>query len=198
MNSAMRLIIIAGMSALAYGCMANTGATNMMQHFPPGAQDPKSPHPGTIAAKYYWNNSTETWTVSDLPESFIFRCFDENGKSAQRANAAWCIPLVEVETVSVDENGNPVAPRDADSVSISEYGPGHTFLQHTQSAPHLKRQRELDRQQRVPPQDDVTQPSSPQSFTPHRSKYTIAPDQQPSTDLQLTWWTRVKAWLGLA
>jgi hypothetical protein len=198
MNPAVRLMIIAGLSALTCGCMTNTGATNMTQHFPPGAQDPKSPHPGTITAKYYWNDSTETWTVSDLPESFIFRCFDKNGERAQRANAAWCIPVVEVETVSVDENGNPVAPNEADSVSISEYGPGHTFIEHTQSVPHLKRQRELDRQQRTPPQEDAKPPSSPQTFIPHRSSDTLADYEQPLADVQLSWWARVKAWLGLA
>jgi hypothetical protein len=169
----------------------------MRQQFPPCAQDPKLPHPGTIAAKYYWNDSTETWTVSDLPESFIFRCFDKNGERAQRADAAWCIPVVEVETVSVDENGKPVAPKDADSVSISEYGPGHTFIEHTQSVPHLKRQRELDRQQRIPPQDDM-QLQRPQSSISDRSDYIFADDHVSPQRGRLSWWRRIKARLGVA
>ncbi|WP_156529127.1 hypothetical protein [Caballeronia udeis] len=167
----------------------------MTQRFPPGAQDPKSPHPGSIEAKYYWNDSKETWPISDLPESFIFRCFDKNGERAQRVNAAWCIPVVEVETVSVDENGNPVVPKEADSVSISEYGPGHTFIQHTQSVPHLKRQRELDRQRQSTPQDATT-PQRPQSFKPNQSNYTLSDYREPPWQGQLGWWARLKAWIG--
>jgi len=170
----------------------------MAKQFPHGAQEPSAPHPGSIAFKYSWNQSTEIKDASKYPEDFIFRCADANGERTDRARAAWCIPLVEVETVSVDENGKPVAPKEADSVSISEYGPGHTFIQHTQSVPHLKRQRELDRQQRTPPPEDAKPPSSPQSFEPHRSNDKLADYQQPLTDVQLSWWTRVKAWLGLA
>jgi hypothetical protein len=127
----------------------------MAKQFPRGAQEPSAPHPGSIAFKYSWNQSTEIKDASKYPEDFIFRCADANGERTDRAHAAWCIPLVEVETVSVDENGRPVALKEADSVSISEYGPEHTFIEHTQSVPHLKRQRELDRQQRTPPPEDA-------------------------------------------
>lgn len=170
----------------------------MAKQFPQGAQEPSAPHPGSIAFKYAWNKSTKIKDASKYPEDFIFRCADARGEPTDRAHAAWCVPLVEVETVSVDENGNPVAPSDADSVSISEYGPGHTFIEHTQSVPHLKRRRELDRQQRSPPLEDAKPPSSPQSFAPHRPNYTFADYQQPLTDVQLSWWARVKAWLGRA
>ncbi len=170
----------------------------MANPFPKGAQEPSAPHPGSIAFKYAWNQSTKIKDASQYPEDFIFRCADLNGKPTDRAHAAWCVPLVEVKTVSVDENGNPVAPKDADSVSISEYGPGHTFIEHTQSVPHLKRQRELDRQQRTPLQPDTEPPSSPQVSTPHWSDDSLADYQQPSTDLQASWWSRVKAWLRLA
>jgi hypothetical protein len=185
-------------AAIACGCISTSGAKDMAKQFPHGAQEPSAPHPGSIAFKYSWNQSTEIKDASKYPEDFIFRCADANGERTDRARAAWCIPLVEVETVSVDENGKPVAPKEADSVSISEYGPGHTFIQHTQSVPHLKRQRELDRQERTPPPEEAKSPSSPQSFTPHRSNYPLADFQQPLTDVQLSWWTRVKAWLGLA
>src|SRR5476649_174328 len=155
-------------AAIACGCISTSGATDMAKQFPHGAQEPSAPHPGSIAFKYSWNQGTEIKDASKYPEDFIFRCADANGKRTDRAHAAWCIALVEVETVSVDENGKPVAPKEAYSVSISEYGPGHTFIQHTQSVPHLKRQRELDGQQRTPPPEDAKPPSSPQSFEPHR------------------------------
>jgi len=185
-------------AAIACGCISTSGATEMAKQFPRGAQEPSAPHPGSIAFKYSWNQSTEIKDASKYAEDFIFRCADSNGERTDRAHAAWCIPLVEVETVSVDENGRPVAPKEADSVSISEYGPGHTFIEHTQSVPHLKRQRELDRQQRTPPPEDAMPAPSPQSSTPHQSNYTVADYQQPLTDVQLSWWARVKTWLGLA
>lgn len=184
-------------AAVACGCISTSGATNMTKQFPQGAQEPSTPHPGSIAFKYAWNQSTEIKDASKYPDDFIFRCADANGKRTDRTHAAWCIPLIEVETVSVDENGNPVAPREADSVSISEYGPGHTFIQHTQSAPHLKLQREVDRQQRIPSPRNAKSPLSPDSFTPNPPNYTFADTQPELTDVRPNWWTRVRAWLGL-
>ncbi|WP_233885145.1 hypothetical protein [Paraburkholderia flagellata] len=101
----------------------------------PGAQPATVPHPGTIAAKYTWNNSTEYWKASEFPDSFKFMCFDKNGIRTSRNKAAWCIPIVEVVTISVDVNGNPVAPKDAASIENTVYGPDHTFLEHTMSTP---------------------------------------------------------------
>lgn len=102
---------------------------------PTGSQDPGLPHPGTIEAKYTWNNSIEYWKSAELPDSFIFRCFDKNGKSAPRDQAAWCIPVVEIVTISVDKSGKPVPPKGAASVEIAIYGPNHRFLEHVSKAP---------------------------------------------------------------
>ncbi|CAB3788195.1 hypothetical protein LMG28688_02639 [Paraburkholderia caffeinitolerans] len=104
-----------------------------------GAQDPSRPHPGTITARFAWNNSVEYWEASKLPESFTFRCYDKDGNPTSRHQAAWCVPVVEVVTVSMDDNGNPVAPKEAASISNSVYGPDHTFLEHTSSAPKQPR-----------------------------------------------------------
>lgn len=197
MNFATRIAITIGLIALTWACVANTGATNMTQHLPPGAQDPKLPHPGTISAKYDWNGSMELWKASELPDSFIFRCFDDRGNRTSRANAAWCIPVVEVETVSVGEQGKPVAPNEADSVSNSIYGPGHTFLEHTSSPPGLKKLRELGRQQRRAPQENAT-PQRPQSFVPNQSGYTVSDNRESTSRGRSSWWTRFKAWIGMA
>lgn len=197
MNSVAQVSITVGSFAFVCGCLANTGVSNMTQQFPPGAQDPKLPHPGTITAKYDWDGSTERWKASDLPDSFIFRCYDKSGERAERTNAAWCIPVVEVETVSVDGNGKPVAPNEADSISNSVYGPGHTFLEHTSSPPHLKQKRELDRQPRSTLPGDAT-PQLPQSFTPNQSGYTFSSYDAPPRQGRLSWWARLRAWLGLA
>ena len=73
----------------------------MAKQFPQGAQEPSAPHPGSIAFKYAWNKSTKIKDASKYPEDFIFRCADAEGEPTDRAHAVWCIPLVEVETVSV-------------------------------------------------------------------------------------------------
>ncbi|MBN3784400.1 hypothetical protein G3O06_43870 [Burkholderia sp. Ac-20345] len=100
-------------------------------HAGPGAQAPDAPHPGTIALHHAWNGSTESLRAQDFPESFTFRCVDAHGEPAERARAAWCVPVVEIESVSVDGAGRPVAPADAVRIESSTYGPGHRFLDHT-------------------------------------------------------------------
>ncbi len=107
----------------------------MSKPWPPGAQDPKAPHPGTITLKYDWDGSTVIKKATEMPESFILRCVDANGNRVPRAEAIWCIPVVEIETVSVDEAGKPVPPKGAYTVSSSVYGPDHVFIEHVMSAP---------------------------------------------------------------
>jgi hypothetical protein len=175
---------------------------NMTKQFPPGAQDPHLPHPGTIMARFDWNRSTEQWNASDFPESFVFRCFDGNGALTTRASAAWCIPVVEIETVSVDENGKPVAPREADSISNTVYGPGHTFIEHTSSPPDLKRQRNLD-QQRQPksnasPLRKETDRESPDLPPLRHERGDISRHDRGVHVSEPGLWARLKAWLGRA
>ncbi|WP_325089092.1 hypothetical protein [Burkholderia contaminans] len=110
--------------ALTAGC-AGTPA------LPPGAQAPDAPHPGAIALHHAWNGSTQTLRAQDFPASFTFRCVDTRGEPAEHARAAWCVPVVEIESISVDAAGRPVAPADAVRIESTAYGPGHRFLDHT-------------------------------------------------------------------
>ncbi|WP_206514316.1 hypothetical protein [Burkholderia cenocepacia] len=119
---------------LACGCASGaSGARSLSKPFPRGAQDPRAPHPGSISVKYAWNGSTQTWKAAELPESFVFRCSDADGHAVARDQAAWCIPVVEIETVSVDQAGRPVEPKVAYSMTSSVYGPGHTFVERVTS-----------------------------------------------------------------
>ncbi|WP_186070450.1 hypothetical protein [Burkholderia gladioli] len=119
---------------LTCGCTTNVlGANAMSKPLPAGAQAPNTPHPGTIVVKYAWNHSKEVMPASGLPESFIFRCSDADGNPTERSAAAWCIPVVEIETVSTDASGHPIAPKDAASITTSVYGPDHTFIEHVVS-----------------------------------------------------------------
>ncbi|KAG8151370.1 hypothetical protein [Burkholderia catarinensis] len=112
--------------ALAAGC---AGAPDL----PPGTQAPDAPHPGTIAVRIAWNGSTQTWRAQDVPASFAFRCFGAHGEPSERARAAWCVPVVEIESLSADAGGRLVAPADAARFDSTAYGPGHRFLDHTTS-----------------------------------------------------------------
>lgn len=100
-----------------------------------GAQDPSLPHPGTIVARFTWNNSVEYWDVSKDPDFFIFHCYGKDGRATSRSKAAWCIPVVEVVTVSLDKNYKPASPKEAAFIENTVYGPNHTFLEHNTSGP---------------------------------------------------------------
>ncbi len=125
--------IASALSILLGACTSasHTETEEMMPRRLAGAQDPAMPHPGTITARFMWNHSTDYWKAADFPDSFAFRCFDNEGNPTARSKAAWCIPVVEVVTVSTDKEGKPVAPKGAASVSNSVYGPGHVSLEHT-------------------------------------------------------------------
>jgi len=130
-----RLLVAAlALTLLTCCCTTNTfGENAMSKSFPPGTQAPNAPHPGTVVMKYAWNNSKEVIPASKFPDSFIFRCSDANGNPAERGVAAWCIPVVEIETVSTDANGHPIAPKDAALIEASVYGPDHKFIEHVVS-----------------------------------------------------------------
>lgn len=174
----------------------------MTKQFPPGAQDPAAPHPGTIAFLYDWNGAATMEKASDFPESFIFRCFDHKGERVDRAHAWYCIPVVEIQTTSVDENGKGVAPQDADFIENSAYGPGHVFLQHTSSAPHLKALRKRE-QQNVPkapassPSGDIGRPGAAYKFSDATASASAVSTGRTAMEdagkpSRLSFWQRIK------
>ncbi|MDR5834053.1 hypothetical protein [Caballeronia sp. LZ034LL] len=141
----MKPIALLAIVTFMLGCCASTAKPNslhMKRSDFPGAQDASQPHPGTITMKYEWNGTSKELRASDYQDSFIFYCFDNEGKRAERNAAAWCVPIVEIETVSADKDGKPAEPRVAEYIEITQYGPGHKFLKHTTAQP---------RSQRVPP-----------------------------------------------
>lgn len=129
------------------------------------------PHPGTITLRYLWNHSERVDQASDWPESITFFCVNDKREEVSRNQAKWCIPLVEFETFSVDEKGNPVPPREASFIERFEYGPGHTFVRSVSTPPVRVPPPEL--RAPPPPRDE----SAPQTYT--------VPDRTE------TWWTRL-------
>lgn len=89
----------------------------MSKPVPDGAQAPDQPYPGTIAHRLRWNDSTESPKAADF--------FDSAGNRVDRGRATYCVPVVEIDTVSFDENGKGVAPKDADATESAIDGPSH-------------------------------------------------------------------------
>lgn len=137
----MRIVTLGKVTAGAL-CIAmlTSGCSEMppreeSQPSPKNAFDPHAPHPGTIVMNYAWDRSKVVLSTADLPDAFIFRCADARGQAIAREEAAWCIPVVEVETISRDKAGSPVAPNVADTITSLVYGPGHILLESVESGP---------------------------------------------------------------
>lgn len=129
-----RTAFVIALSLSACTSAKNSGVSELSKKAP-GAQDPSLPHPGAIAARFTWNNSVEYWDASKYPDVFIFHCYGKDGRATSRSKAAWCIPVVEVETVSFDKNYKPASPKEAAFIENTVFGPNHTFLEHTTSGP---------------------------------------------------------------
>ena len=171
----------------------------MTQEFPPGAQDPDAPHPGTITFVYLWNNSREVESAGKVPDRIKFFCVDKQNNEVERTKATWCIPVVEIETFSVNEHGKPTVPKDADYIHIRAYGPNHIFLKSTVTPPSREPPPELlNKPQRSDPEEGVTL-RRPQFFSSRPQSATFS-DGLVSLrqEGQLGWWRRVKVWLGIA
>lgn len=119
---------LAPLRSLAGVLAAGCGST---PDLPPGAQAPGAPHPGSIVVRYVWNGSAQTRRAQDFLDRFAFRRVDAHGEPAEHARAAWCVPVVEIDVLSVDASGRLAAPADAAQIESTRYGPGHRFLDHT-------------------------------------------------------------------
>jgi hypothetical protein len=198
-------IIISMLATMVAACAAsNTGvpkvARTMEQE---GMRDPKTPHPGTITFLYLWNGTKENKQASDWPERMAWYCTDSDKREVARSDprATRCIPIVEVETFSVDENGKPVAPSEADFISIKEYGPNHTFVRSTSSPPSLKQRSEQAPKPVVLMRGATSSKTQPRSYGPSSlpPSFERASDVRPtpssyreSVDKPPGFWERVK------
>ncbi|MDR5825535.1 MULTISPECIES: hypothetical protein [unclassified Caballeronia] len=132
-----RLTLLAATIFMLSACAGNVkpSTSHMNQTNHPGAQDPSQPHPGTITWKYTWNGSTEVTPASKFPEFFVLYCYDDKGNRVDTNKAAYCVPVTEIVTISMDKQGKPAPPNKSEYIEISVYGPGHTFLKHITGGP---------------------------------------------------------------
>jgi hypothetical protein len=171
----------------------------MTQDFPQGAQAPNVPHPGTVTFVYLWNNSREVEPAAKVPDRIKFFCVDTQDNEVERRKAVYCVPVVEIETFSVDEHGKPVVPKDADYIHIRAYGPNHTFLKSTVTPPSRQPPPELLNGSPLSDSEGSTTLLRSQFFSgqPHTATFSDGLVSS-SREGRLRWWMRVKVWLGIA
>jgi hypothetical protein len=127
---------VATLIVLATGCSTQTEGKIMPKDFSlKGFQPAALPHPGTITFIESWNDVPKRKSADEYPDSFRFLCLDENEKEVSRDKAKWCIPIVEFDVFSVDDNGKSVPFKEGSSISITAYGPGHRFVRSLSTAP---------------------------------------------------------------
>lgn len=89
-------------------------------------------HPGTIAFVEDRDQSERLVPASAVPDDVRFVYEDTGGhETSDRAGAVKRIPVVRIETVSLNRDGKPVPPGKAVSISITYYGPDGRALKHT-------------------------------------------------------------------
>jgi len=100
-----------------------------------GFQPASLPHPGTITFIESWNDIPKQKNADEYPDSFKFLCLDEKEKEVSRDKAKWCIPIVEFDVFSVDDNGKSVPFKEGSFISITAYGPDHRFVRSLATPP---------------------------------------------------------------
>lgn len=157
-------------------------------------QDAKAPHPGTLTIRSLWNKSEVKESSESWPDGNIFFCWNEKDEVVSRNKAKWCVPLVEFETLSVDEAGKPVPPNHASFISRKEYGPNHTFVRSVSTPPVRVPPPEL----RAPDTNPSAPASAPKSSALDAQGHTgPTQPQYPQTaakERPASWWATIKQW----
>jgi hypothetical protein len=137
MTKLLRLITAGATSiVLATGSFAQTEGKVMPKDFSlEGFQSASLPHPGTITFFESWNDVPKRKLADEYPDSFKFLCLDENEDEVSRDKAKWCIPIVEFDVFSVDDNGKSVPFKEGSFISITAYGPEHRFVRSLATPP---------------------------------------------------------------
>lgn len=118
--------------------------------------------------------------------STLLNCWNEKDEVVPRDRAKWCVPLVEFETLSVDEQGRPVPPNRASFISRKDYGPNHTFIGSASTPPV-----------RVPPSEFRAPRAEPPTYRPEPQKDGFPAYHRLPVE-RIGWWEKVKGWIGRA
>ncbi|MEA3114714.1 MAG: hypothetical protein QOG58_4513 [Caballeronia sp.] len=193
--------------ALATGCFAQTEGKVMPRDFSLEGFRPASlPHPGTITFIESWNDVPKRKSADEYPDSFKFLCLDENEQEVSRDKAKWCIPIVEFDVFSVDDNGKSVPFKEGSFISITAYGPDHRFVRSLATPPRPPSPAapvpKSGAESAVSPRDigGASRIASSSSVTPLKSGSSVPPQTfgVKQDKMQMTFWERLnRTILGL-
>jgi len=94
------------------------------------------PHPGSIKMIDKFANSSRTERAEEVPERHRFVYMDKDGREVDSVEeAVERIPIVEVQMISTDGDGNLVAKDRAQLIRIKELGPERRLLRSTTMTP---------------------------------------------------------------
>ena len=153
-----------------------------------GMRDPRLPHPGTIEWVYLWNDSKQYMPVANWPERMAGYCEDTNHAEVSHGDsrAKACIPIVKIVTLSLDEQGAPVAPKDADFIEAREYGPNDVFVRSTVTPPSLKKF-----SKRSPPLSEFAPPGASPPLAASSTLPSLANPPAPDAN-RMSFWTKIR------
>ena len=93
---------------------------------------PFAPHPGKIVHRYAWNGKENIVDAEGVPDDVKFIYYDSTGhQTNNKSSAAYRVPVIQTDIVSLDMSGKPVDPQHAVTFFMTDYGPGHRELRHT-------------------------------------------------------------------
>ena len=113
--------------------LAILAVSPMLAH---GAGDLPLEHPGTIRHVSAYDGKVEHKLIEGMPERHVFVYFKNSLEVRDREAADEVVPIVEVEMISMNANGQFVPPQEAVRVDIYEFGPERRLLRTTHMMRH--------------------------------------------------------------
>lgn len=93
-------------------------------------------HPGKVVFRSAWDHGEKTVPANEIPDVNKFVYYDAAGSvTSDTAHAIKRVPILEVNMVSLDKDGKLINPKNAVSITVTEYGPNHHELRHTTGHP---------------------------------------------------------------
>jgi hypothetical protein len=119
------LLLAAGLLASSRGLQAGSGVQKQGER----KVNPFPPHPGIIRMVDMYDKSVRELRASEAPERVRFVYIDKDGREVDaNQNPVERIPVVEVQMIPLDRNGNIVPKETATTIRRKEFGPDHRPL----------------------------------------------------------------------
>jgi hypothetical protein len=94
------------------------------------------PHPGTIKMVDVYAKTSREVPAEEVPERGRFVYLKDGIETENKSEATERVPIVEVEMLSLDEEGHLVSKEVATKVRMNEFGPQHKLLRSTTMVKH--------------------------------------------------------------